>query len=481
MLVAAFSSYGYVQWRFGQVHRIRVAGLHPPVVVHGSPNPALTVLVVGSDTRDLGKGASSAFGDNQEVTGQRSDTIMLVHVVPATSSIALLSVPRDLLVNVAGYGTTRINAAFNGGPDLLVSTIQGDLGIEINHFVVVNFDTFTKIADAVGGVYQYFPGPARDLFSGLTVTHAGCVLLKGSQALGFVRSREYQYYLDGSWHYQMVPESDLARIQRQQAFVKLALKKAEQVGPTNPFALNDVLSGVTSSLTVDSGFSSSTLINLALDMRHSNVAGIPTWTYPTVNSTEIPGALDPVASEDQQVIQDFLSYGAPVTKTAAGATPGTPTIQRSSITVDVLNGSGAAGQAGQAAAALGAAGFKVGPTGDASAFDYTTTVVEYGPGGSGAARALQAQVEGGANLEEVTTLSTDHLVLITGQSYRGIQRSKTLAASAAIRATRTARSAAAIITTATTSTVDPSSSSFYHGRYIPPGLEPGQVPETCPS
>ncbi|HYA45627.1 MAG TPA: LCP family protein, partial [Acidimicrobiales bacterium] len=213
-------------------------------------------------------------------------------------------------------GTTRINAAFNSGPGLLVKTIETNLGISVNHFMVLNFFSFTKIADALGGVYQYFPVPARDLWSNLLVTRAGCILLKGSQALAFVRSREYEYYLDGGWHYQLVPESDLARIQRQQDFVKLAIKKADHVGLTNPIALNDVVAGVTNSLIVDSGFSNSLMLSLARSLRHANVVGIPTWTYPTVNSTAVPGALDPVPSEDQRVISEFMSYGLPA-KSAA--------------------------------------------------------------------------------------------------------------------------------------------------------------------
>jgi LCP family protein required for cell wall assembly len=318
MLALGASAYGYVQWRLGQVNRVAVQGLTPAT----KPGAPITVLAVGSDTRNLGKGASAIFGSTESVTGQRSDTILLIRIVPATSSVAILSVPRDLLVPIAGMGTTRINSAFNSGPDLLVSTIQQDLGIELNHFMVVDFYSFTQISDALGGVYQYFPTPARDLYSDLSVPKAGCVLLKGSQALAFVRSREYQYYLDGSWQYQLVPESDLARIQRQQDFVKLALKKAERVAPTNPVALNGVIAGVAGSLTVDDNFSSSQLLSLASVLRHANAAGIPEWTYPTVNSTEVPGALDPVPSEDQQMVQQFLSYGLPAVK-AAGATAGT--------------------------------------------------------------------------------------------------------------------------------------------------------------
>src|SRR5580658_2240502 len=316
MLALGASAYGYVQWRLGQVNRIAVNGLTVP-----KPGAPITVLAVGSDTRNLGKGASAIFGSTDSVSGQRSDTIMLVRIVPATSSVAIMSIPRDLLVPIAGVGTTRINSAFNSGPDLLVSTIQQDFGININHFMVLNFYSFTQIADSIGGVYQYFPAPARDLFSDLSVPKAGCVLLKGSQALAFVRSREYQYYLDGTWQYQLVPESDLARNQRQQDFIKLAIKKAEQVAPTNPVALNAVIAGVAGSLTVDDDFSSSQLINLASVLRHANAAGIPEWTYPTVNSTEVPGALDPVPSEDQQMVQQFLSYGVPAA--TADGTAGT--------------------------------------------------------------------------------------------------------------------------------------------------------------
>lgn len=487
LLALGASGYGYVHWRFGQVKRIDVSGL---TGAGPGASPPLTIMVVGSDTRDLGKGGSSSFGNSEDVTGQRSDTIMLVRVVPATSSVALLSIPRDLLVQLPGQGTTRINAAFGGGANLLVQTVQQDLGVQVNHFAVVNFDTFTQISNSIGGVYQYFPAPARDLFSNLVVPQAGCVLLKGSQALAFVRSREYQYYLDGSWQYQLVPESDLARIQRQQDFIKLALKKAENVGPTNPVALNSVISGITSSLTVDSGFSSSLMINLALAMRHANVAGIPSWTYPTVNSTEVSGALDPVPSADQQVVSQFLNYGMPPQKTppATAASAVAP----SSITVSVLNGSGVADQAEAAADSLRKDGFIVSSTGDAANFNYSQSVVEYGSNGLAAAQALQAQVGGGATLQQVTTVTGDTLVLITGQGYAAANGHSSYTTTVALKTAGPAildSSAilASVVTSAPSSSsstsvpVEPDSSSYYHGQYIPPGLQPGQVPPTCPS
>ena len=476
LLVIAAGTFGYVRWRFSQVKRVVVTGLVPPGTDAQSPpgsDPPMTVLLVGSDTRNLGQGASAAFGTDQQVTGQRSDTIVLARVVPATSSVALLSIPRDLLVPVPGLGTTRINAAFSSGPGLLVKTIEQDFGIDINHFAVVNFDTFIQVADAVGGVYVYFPTPARDLYSGLTVTHPGCTLLKGAQALAFVRSREYQYLLNGTWQYQLVPESDLARIQRQQAFIKLALKKAERVALSNPFALNRVLSGLTSSITVDSTFSATDLLRTALALRHANAGGIPNWTYPTVNSPVVPGALAPDPSLDQQVVAQFLSYGMPKGGPAQAGQGARAQAQPATVSVQVLNGSGVTGQAALAASELRAGGFKVGSTGNAGNFDYTESVVEYGTGGSSAAKLLQAEVGGGAVLRADPALRGGSLVLITGRSFSGISHR-------AAEAVAVFSLGGLAPETTPASEVAPDASSYYHGEYVPPGREPGQVPQICP-
>lgn len=385
MLLGAGGAYGYVQWRFGEIRHVAVFGLGR--VGHsaqsrndGSSIPPFTLLAIGSDTRNLGAGASAAFGSASAVGGQRSDSIILVRVVPRTRSLALLSIPRDTLVPIPGYGTTRINTAFNSGnPGLLVTVLQKDFGIDVNHVVEFNFDTFEQVADAVGGVEQWFPTPAKDDFSLLNVP-AGCVKLTGAQALGFVRSREYQYFLNGAWHYQYYPESDLARIQRQQAFARDLVKKAKtKFGPTSVFELNNVIGSVTRNLTLDKSFSNSLLLSLATDYRSANLSAIPSYTYPAVNSTSVPGALDPRLEPGRAVIQEWLHAGRPA-----------PRAQAASPAVT----SGATGTAVSGA----------GPT--------TTTTV-------------------------------------AGPAYAGTQ------------------------------TVDPASSSIYHGVYIPPGLVPGQTPQTC--
>jgi LCP family protein required for cell wall assembly len=475
LLVAAGSAYAYVQWRLDQLNRIHVLGLH----TQGSNIAPFTLLVIGSDTRNLGAGGGPQFGSGAEVAGQRSDSIILIRVVPRTRALGLLSIPRDTLVPIPGYGTTRINVAFNSGnPSLLATVLDQDFGIQVNHVVEFNFDTFRQVANAVGGVEQYFPTPARDLYSLLSIPAPGCYNLSGNQALAFVRSREYQYELNGEWHYQLYPESDLARIQRQQSFVRDLARKAKRIAPTNLVELNSVIGGITRNLTIDSGFSNSLLLSLASDFRTANLSAIPSYTYPTVNSTSVPGALDPQTAQGQQLIQQWLNVGQQTAKPSTGkATPPTTVVSPASINVEVQNGSGVAKQAATAAQDLSTIGYHATVAGDASSGS-TNTVIYYAPDSLAAARQLQSELAGGSSLVESPALTPTpyNLRLVTGKGFTGLT-----AGAAAL-----GRSASTSTTTAPPSppyggsaTVNPASSSFYQGVYIPPGLQPGQVPQTC--
>jgi LCP family protein required for cell wall assembly len=486
-VIVAGGAYGYVQWRLGQITHVNIVGLQPSGRTtqsksDGSPIPPFTLLVIGSDTRALGAGSSAQFGNSSAVSGQRSDSIILVRVVPKTRSLALMSIPRDTLVPIPGYGTTRINAAFNSGtPSLLVQVLDQDFGIQVNHVAEFNFDTFQAVADAVGGVEQYFPAPARDLFSLLSVPSAGCVNLTGPEALAFVRSREYQYYLNGSWHYQLYPESDLARIQRQQAFFKALVRKAKKVAPTNLLTLNSVIAGVTKNLTLDNHFSTSLMLSLAQDFRSANLSTIPAYTYPTVNSTSVSGALDPQTTQGQAVIQQWLDVGQ-TPATAAPAKPSTSakpviTVNPATVRVEVENGSGVGGQAALAGADLSDLGYRTAVSGDVPNFGLTTTEIEYAPDSLAVAKQLQSQLIGGATLIEDPALTPTiyNLALVTGQSFKGVIGSASSAGSTGATTTTTLPSPAY----GGTPTVNPQSSSVYDGVYIPPGLQAGQVPLTC--
>jgi len=519
-IVGTVSAYGYVQYRLDQIQRVTVPGLAPTGVNDPKSQskktvddslPPFTVLIIGSDTRSLGSGSSTAFGNAAEDPGQRSDSILLARVTPDTHSLALFSIPRDTLVPIPGMGTTRINAAFNtGSPTLLVKVLSQDFGIQVNHVAQFNFSTFEDIANAIGGVYQWFPTSARDFDSdlGVTVPKGGaCVLLSGATALAFARSREYEYELNGEWYPQLYPESDLGRIQRQQDFVKLAAKKTQQIAPTNPFALNTLISRLTGDVKLDTGFSNSLILSLVKDFHNANLSNIPSFTYPTTNVPNA-GTLEPDKALGVQTIQQWLNSGQPTTTTSANKpasttttttpktlSPGTTTrpaaptttIAPASVSVEVVNGSGTAGQATLASGQLKSLGYNV-TTGGNGTFDHTQSVIEYAPDSLADAKQLASQIGGGATLTEDTALVSApfNLELLTGTAYTGA------AAHPASGSSSTAAPTTAAPTTTTTlapltdasqvgsAKVEADSSSFYKGQYIPPGRQPGQIPQSCP-
>jgi LCP family protein required for cell wall assembly len=343
VLAGAATVVGYASYEIGSISRVAAPGLSrivPDPKVRGSSrtSPPFTMLIVGSDTRALKGPIGVAVGNTTTNPEDLSDSIILVRVDPSQHRLALLSIPRDLYVAVPGLGTTKINSAFAGNdPGRLITVIRDDLGIPVNHFAEVNFYTFEQIADAIGGVEQYFPTPAFDVESGLQIPKAGCIDLKGEQALGFVRSRNYFYVLDGDASLQLSPESDLGRIQRQQAFVKNAIAKVGRSHAlTDPLTLTRLVSAVTKNLTLDNTFSDRKIIDLAEDFAHVDAVTIPNLTYPVVNSGDglvgVPGA-------DAATVAEFEDLGAAPTTattatTAGGASP--------TSTARVSTGTGAA-------------------------------------------------------------------------------------------------------------------------------------------
>jgi LCP family protein required for cell wall assembly len=427
-LITIASAYGYVNWRFGQIHKENLTSL---TSLPGGGKP-FTLLIVGSDSRSaLSNSPDNAqFGGSAATGGQRSDTIILMRVVPSTRQLMMLSIPRDLWGNIPGQSPNRINSAFDTGANLLIQTIQLDLGIPVNHYVEVNFDTFRDISNAVGGVSFYFPTPAKDPYSLLNVAAPGCVSLKGDQALAFVRSRHYEYYQNGYWHYEA--ESDLARIQRQQAFIKKMIVKAEGEF-TNPIALNSIIGGVTKNLTVDSGFSTSLMLGLAKDFRTMNVSGIPNATLPTYSYVTSGGA-DVLGLQQPQAAQAIAAFNAfkgtppaPKPTAAKKATPAVtapaatlPSVPANKVTVEVANGTGLAGQAGQMTQLLSSFGFVTGLTTTAVS-GQATTEVKYAPDAQAQAQEVAARIPGGASLVVDPTLTPTayNVEVITGHSYSG--------------------------------------------------------------
>jgi LCP family protein required for cell wall assembly len=204
-------------------------------------------LLVGSDSREGGDPNTGNVGD---VTGNRSDTIMVLRTDPSGGPAALLSIPRDLYVTIAGTDRrSRINSAFNAGPATLVQTVQQELGIPVHHYVEIDFNGFKTLVDALGGVNLCFLYPTRDLNTGLNITVPGCQVLDGLQSLAYARSRQYEEFKDGDWRKD--PTSDLGRTTRQRDFVNRALQGALERIKVDPLATGELVEAIGAAVAID--------------------------------------------------------------------------------------------------------------------------------------------------------------------------------------------------------------------------------------
>src|SRR5215471_1810954 len=273
-VLTAYTIYSDV---FGKIRHVKVTGLgaRPP-----SYNRSLNILVIGSDTRS---GSNKRFG--RHVTGQRSDTVLVLHLSPGRRRAVVLSLPRDSVVpvlscppapgapgqSVAPGQVEQINATFAfGGPGCLWKTIEHTTGIRLNHFMELNFTGFEHVVNDIGGVDVCLPYPIRDRRSKLRLS-AGIHHVMGPAALAYWRVR---YIGQGS---------DLQRIQRDQylmASVAQKVKHANLLG--SPTRILRVVSDIADALTTDAGLSQSAMIGLAAQLRSLPLKGVHFVQVPVV-------------------------------------------------------------------------------------------------------------------------------------------------------------------------------------------------------
>ena len=444
-ILLAGGGYLYIKYRFGQISRLGCSNCAAQASDPGGGGSPMTILVVGSDTRaDLTPAERKAFcakpDCSDQVGPQHSDTILLLHIDPRQQKATVLSIPRDMYVPIAGTNRRdRINSSFANGPDGLIATIKQNFHIDVNHFVIVDFVGFRGIVNAIGGIKVYFPAPARDAFSGLNVPNPGCISLDGNQALGYVRSRHYQYYEGGRWHDD--PYSDFSRIQRQQDFIRRVLKKV--VAQRNPFTVNSLIGTAVHDVKIDSGLGQGDIVNLGKRFKNLSPDAVDMFTLPgdpvTIGGADVLKLHEPDAD---QTIAKFLE-----TTPAAQSAPAPPVgVLPNSVHIRVLNGTGQPGEATSVARQLTAGGFAVTGTGDADSFRYITPIIKYGSGQELKAQLLQAQLTGPAQLQADPTIKGVDLVLITGTGFQGVRA--TVSGGAAATTTTTAAPAPTTSTTA---------------------------------
>ena len=224
---------------------------------------AVNLLVLGSDSR-----ISAGDPSHWQAGAQRTDTIMLVHLPADRAAAQVVSFPRDALVDIPGHGQNRINAAFSfGGPSLLIQTMEQLTGVHIDHFVVTDFTSFTRMTDALGGVQIRIP---HDIGDGNRVFfEAGVHQMTGEQALSYVRQRHG--LVDG----------DFGRVQRQQNWMRAIMREVfEQEILKDIPKLTDFSSTVLQSVAVDEGMTLPRMVTLGYEMKDLRGDNVTFMTAP---------------------------------------------------------------------------------------------------------------------------------------------------------------------------------------------------------
>jgi LCP family protein required for cell wall assembly len=163
----------------------------------------------------------------------------------------------------------------------LIDTIRTNFGISVDHYVVVDFNEFPRIVNAVGGVRVFSPGQVRDDFSGLSLATGGCQTLDGNTALAWVRSRHLEVYQPvlGTWA-DASPHADLDRGARQQDFIRELARQAQRKADGDPVAAVHIADAVIPALTVDETFSRTEILGLVkallgVDMATAQMSTMP--------------------------------------------------------------------------------------------------------------------------------------------------------------------------------------------------------------
>ena len=403
VLVLSVGGWITKQILIGEINRVTVEfppGYHRP---GKQQNGSTNYLLVGSDSRT---GTGSEYDPYGVVKGGRSDTQILAHVA-ADGTTTLISFPRDTYVIIPSYtddkGTlhpaqrNKLNAAFeNGGPALLIHTVELLTGLPIDHYIEVDLAGFKKITNQLGGVDVCIePVPAdmagqidnlNDDLSGFH-GHLGVNHLDGEAAVAFVRQRHG------------LPEGDLDRIKRQQQFLGAVFRKATSGSVLfRPDRLVPLMSDAASSITMDQSTDAEQLFDLAQRIRTLGPDKLRFETVPTHWPASVDGAdssglvngasvliYDPAGL--QNILGPLLDHPSDAHVTADGlplAPPGAPPIDL------VMHGTDDAAVA-RALAVVRTVGFSVASPQTMATYSSRTTIT-YGPAAEDSARVLAASL-----------------------------------------------------------------------------------------
>lgn len=251
----------------------------------------LNILLLGSDSGG-GSGETEDLADVPQAG--RSDTMMWLHIPGDRENVFVMSVMRDLWVEIPGEGTHKLNAAYSfGGVPKTVQTLETMFGTRIDHVAAVDMAGFEGIVDSLGGVDITVPESFQSGNGGKSF-QAGAQHMDGDTALSFVRER--YAFSDG----------DYSRVRNQQLFLQAVAQKVMTPQTlTNPGRISDMVSGLSPYLTLDETLDSGELVSIGRTMTDVRSGDLEMFTVPTKGVGRARG--QSVVWPDEQAIAEIGS------------------------------------------------------------------------------------------------------------------------------------------------------------------------------
>jgi LCP family protein required for cell wall assembly len=381
----------HIDDKIKSIKRVRLTLASPPP---GGAN----YLIIGSDSRAFVSTPqdAAAFGSPSD-TGTNTDTIMVAHVEPDARRTFVVSFPRDLMVNIPGQsGLGMINSAYGiGGPQLLIDTLQQNFGVEINHYLEVDFQTFREVVAAIGNVRVWIPGRVKDEYSGVSTPYgAGCYPLGPDAALGWVRSRHLLIEDpngaivddDGTRWRLLDLRSDPDRIARQQMFMRKLAALAIHKSLADPFLAEDIANRVLKYLKADQQLSRNdvdALIRAFRTVDPNDPKAVDFTTLPWLPYQPDPNRLIADSANDGLILAALNTFGHG---------PSVAQVSPHDVAVTVADGAGT-GLASSVTQALAKAGFHATLARPTTSAPVTESEIRYPPGQVLQAKALLDYVQ----------------------------------------------------------------------------------------
>lgn len=388
---------GYV-WLKTKESQMRVPGVEEALDAKEKNQP-VTTLVMGVDQ-------GSVAGEE----GQgRADIIMLVSVDPESKKAAVISIPRDTRCIITGKSNyNKMNAAYSlGGPKLMIETVKNFTELDINHFVVIDFEGFKHIVDAVGGVPMHIDVAIHDKYAG--DVPAGDVVLDGEQALALVRARH---------DVNAVPAGDLDRIKNQREFLQAMLSTVSR--QRNPFKVKQLVDVASANIKTDLTFME--MLSLGRKLQGAGDDKLQMTTAPGVTKV-LDGVWYYIVDMEKfhQLIATFETTSEVAEEQEGQVSSGESA--KSEITMAVLNGAGKTGLAASVAGELEKVGFKGVKTGNSES-RYNKTTIYYAGNDSSKAGVVAADLAGVKEplLQRGDELTSEYgvdVLVVLGCDYQG--------------------------------------------------------------